>query len=129
MIAYARATQPTEFVNFRAVHTYPLPRPLVRPPASGSGREGGAAGRTGAGAPASEATIRCVADARLGERRAYFAPAGFVSTDIYDRARLPLGARVTGPAIIQQSDTTTVVPPHHVAEVEASGNLRLRRAP
>jgi N-methylhydantoinase A len=52
-----------------------------------------------------------------------------VLTDIYDRARLPLGARVAGPAIIQQSDTTTVIPPRHVAEVEASGNLRLRRAP
>src|SRR5262249_16395907 len=30
---YARARQPTEFVNFRAVHRYPLPPPVVRAPA------------------------------------------------------------------------------------------------
>jgi N-methylhydantoinase A/oxoprolinase/acetone carboxylase beta subunit len=50
-------------------------------------------------------------------------------TAVYDRARLPLGTRLTGPAIVQQPDTTTVIPPRHVAEVEASGNLRLRRPP
>src|SRR4029077_11347745 len=30
---YARAQQPVEFVNFRAVHTFPLPRPVVKPAA------------------------------------------------------------------------------------------------
>ena len=105
---YARAQQPVEFVNFRAVHQHPLPRPRVRPPA----RAGGAAG-----------------DARIGERPAYFAPGGFVATALYDRARLPLGARVAGPAIVEQVDTTTVIPPGHAAVVDASGNLRIRRAP
>ena len=38
------------------------------------------------------------------------------------------GARVAGPAIIEQADTTSVIPPGHVAVVEASGNLRIRRA-
>jgi len=104
---YARAGQPVEFVNFRAVHRYPLPSPVVRPPA----RADGAAG-----------------DARVGERPAYFAPAGFVATQIYDRARLPLGARVTGPAIVEQVDTTTVIPPGHAARVDPSGNLRIGRA-
>jgi N-methylhydantoinase A len=75
-------------------------------------------------APASGA----VGDARIGERRAYFAPAGFVATALYDRARLPLDARVAGPAIVEQADTTSVIPPGHVAVVEASGNLRIRRA-
>ena len=36
---------------------------------------------------------------------------GFVPTAIYERARLPLGARLPGPAIVEQSDTTTVIPP------------------
>jgi N-methylhydantoinase A len=104
---YARAAQPVEFVNFRAVHRYPLPRPDVRPPDRAEG---------------------ALADARIGTRRAYFAPDGFLATAIYERARLPLGSRVTGPAIVEQADTTTVVPPGHAALVDPSGNLRIRRA-
>jgi N-methylhydantoinase A/oxoprolinase/acetone carboxylase beta subunit len=118
---YARRVQPAEFVNLRAVHTYPLPPPVLRP---------GAAGRAGplaAGAAGDAGAL--AAGARTGERRAYFAPGGFTPTAVFDRARLPAGARVDGPAILEQADTTTVVPPGHAATVEASGNLRIRRAP
>jgi N-methylhydantoinase A len=101
---YARAQQPVEFVNFRAVHTYPLPRPVVTPAARAHGT---------------------LADARLGERRAYFGE--FVATAIYERARLPLGAGLTGPAIVEQTDTTTVIPPGVTALVDDAGNLRLTR--
>ena len=101
---YARTQQPVEFVNFRAVHSYPLPRPVVRPAARAQGT---------------------LADARVGERRAYFGR--FMATTIYERARLPLGARVAGPAIVEQSDTTTVIPPGVTATVDDAGNLRLRR--
>ncbi|MBI1847503.1 MAG: hydantoinase/oxoprolinase family protein [Candidatus Rokubacteria bacterium] len=103
---YARPQQPVEFVNFRAVHTYPLPPPALRPTAR---------------------PVGTIEHARLGERRAWFGHAGFVATAIYDRARLPLGARVAGPAIIEQADTTTVLPPAHEARVDEAGNLRLRR--
>jgi N-methylhydantoinase A len=51
-----------------------------------------------------------------------------VATSIYDRARLPLGARVPGPAIVEQPDTTTVIPPGRAAVVDPAGNLRIRRA-
>ena len=102
---YARTQQPVEFVNFRAVHTYPLPRPRVTPAARATGT---------------------LAEARIGERRAYFD--GFEATAIYERARLPLGARLAGPAIVEQSDTTTVIPPGVTALVDEAGNLRLRRA-
>jgi N-methylhydantoinase A len=102
---YARAQQPVEFVNFRAVHTYPLPRPAVTPAAQSTGT---------------------LADACLGERRAYFGE--FVSTVIYERARLPRLARLAGPAILEQNDTTTVIPPGVTALVDDAGNLRLRRA-
>jgi N-methylhydantoinase A/oxoprolinase/acetone carboxylase beta subunit len=101
---YARVQQPVEFVNFRAVHRYPLPEPRVRP-----------AGPT-TGAPD---------DARIGARPAYFAPEGFVPTAIHDRARLPTGAQVNGPAIVEQADTTTVIPPGYRAVVDASFNLRV----
>jgi len=102
---YARAQQPVEFVNFRAVHTFPLPRPVVAPAA----RSGGS-----------------LDAARLGSRPAYFGE--FVPTAIYERARLPLGVRVPGPAIVEQTDTTTVIPPGVVAIVDDAGNLRLRRS-
>jgi N-methylhydantoinase A/oxoprolinase/acetone carboxylase beta subunit len=102
---YARSQQFVEFVNFRAVHTYPLPRPAVRPAARASGTP---------------------ADARIGERRAYFG-AGYVPTALYERARLPQGARLAGPAIVEQDDTTTVIPPGVTALVDDAGNLRLRR--
>jgi N-methylhydantoinase A len=101
---YGRPQQPAEFVNFRAVHTYPLPRPAVTPAAPPAGS---------------------VADARLGERPAYFGE--FVPTAIYERARLPRGARLAGPAIVEQSDTTTVIPPGVTALVDEAGTLRLRR--
>jgi hypothetical protein len=35
---------------------------------------------------------------------------------------------VPGPAILEQIDTTTVIPPGYVADVEVSGNLKIRRA-
>jgi N-methylhydantoinase A/oxoprolinase/acetone carboxylase beta subunit len=48
-------------------------------------------------------------------------------TAIYDRARLPVGAHVAGPAIVEQADTTTVVPPGYAAVVDASRNIRITR--
>lgn len=103
---YHRTGQPIEFINFRAVHTYPLPRPPVRR-LLGLGRSR--------------------ADAQVGERRAYFSPAGLMATPIFTRASLPVGERVPGPAIIEQSDTTTVIPPGYTAQVEECGNLKLRK--
>ena len=101
---YARTQQPVEFVNFRAVHTYPLPRPEVTAAARATGT---------------------LDDARVGSRRAYFG--AFLPTPIYERSRLPLGARLAGPAIVEQTDTTTVVPPGVTALVDDAGNLKLRR--
>ena len=104
---YARGEQPVEMVNFRAVHRYPLPTPVLRAPAAAAG---------------------AADDAVVGERRAYFAPDGFLPAARYERARLALGSRVTGPAIVEQADSTTVIPPGYAATVDPSGNLRIRRA-
>jgi N-methylhydantoinase A len=48
-----------------------------------------------------------------------------VSTAIYDRSTLQAGASVHGPAIIEQIDTTTAVPPGYVAVVDEWLNLRI----
>jgi N-methylhydantoinase A len=47
---------------------------------------------------------------------------------IYDRLALGVGERVTGPALLEQADTTIFVDPGLVGEVDAFGNLRIERA-
>ena len=49
--------------------------------------------------------------------------ADMAQLDLYDRQRLLAGDTLSGPAIIEQMDTTVVVPPDTRVEVEESGNL------
>ena len=44
-------------------------------------------------------------------------------TPFYERERLRAGDRITGPAIVEQYDTTTVIPPGLEAEIDAYGNV------
>jgi N-methylhydantoinase A len=44
---------------------------------------------------------------------------------VFDRAKLPIGARFGGPAVVQQIDATTVVEPGASALVDKVGNLRI----
>jgi N-methylhydantoinase A len=46
---------------------------------------------------------------------------------LYERDRLAVGAAVNGPAIIEQFDATTVIPPDWCARVDGFRNLILRR--
>jgi N-methylhydantoinase A/oxoprolinase/acetone carboxylase beta subunit len=46
-----------------------------------------------------------------------------LATAIHDRAALKAGNVVAGPAVIEQMDTTTLVPPGLAARVDAHGNL------
>ena len=63
-------------------------------------------------------------DAIRGTREAYFVEAGdYVDATIYDRDRLGAGATFDGPAIVEQMDSTVVVPPNASAEVDATGNI------
>lgn len=60
-------------------------------------------------------------------RRMHFSEAGgLVDTPIYDRARLAAGDRLDGPVVIEQMDTTTVVPPGMHVDVDTHGNLLIR---
>ncbi len=62
-------------------------------------------------------------DARKGSRPAYFpAEGGFVDTAVFDRYRLKPGDRVAGPAIVEERESTVVVPPgaHCVVGEDAS---------
>ena len=70
---------------------------------------------------------------RLGEavaarRPVWFAGPGFVDTPVYARAQIPLDARFAGPAVIEQMDATTIVPPGAEAASDPAGNLLIRLA-
>ena len=67
---------------------------------------------------------RDAGQARKRDRPAYFTEAGgYVQCPVYDRARLPVGATITGPAIVEEPESTTVLPPGTTAEIDAWGNL------
>ena len=62
--------------------------------------------------------------ARRGTRDAYWGD-GFVATPVYDGVALAAGARVEGPALIEEPFTVVVVPPGATAELDRSGNYLL----
>jgi N-methylhydantoinase A len=63
--------------------------------------------------------------AKIAERRLY-ADGSWHEAAVYAREALPLDAVITGPAIIQQIDATTVIEPGATARLDAIGNLRIK---
>jgi N-methylhydantoinase A len=69
--------------------------------------------------PAPRVTLRPTAGAagdprraRKGTRRAWFAEVdGYVETPVYDRYALAPGARLAGPAIVEERESTAVIGP------------------
>jgi N-methylhydantoinase A len=97
--------EPVEIVNLRVTASGTMP-PLVirqRPAAAGS-------------------------DAIKARRCAFFRRRGAVDTLVYERARMPAGLAVTGPAVIESPESTTLVPPGWRASMDGDGFLRLARA-
>jgi N-methylhydantoinase A/oxoprolinase/acetone carboxylase beta subunit len=99
---HTRPDEPVEFVNLRAVVGRPPP---VLP----------SAGSHLSATPAASAHARAV----------WFSPQGPTETPVRARAALAAGTKIIGPAIIEQSDTTTVVYPGHTCAVHTSGSLIL----
>lgn len=60
--------------------------------------------------------------ALIETHRGYF-DGSWRETPHYDRAKIPQDAKVLGPAIIRQYDSTTVLLPGHYAQLDMSGNL------
>ena len=105
---YAPAGEPTEIVNIRSTAVGLVQRPAQRRVAAG-------------GLDARHA--------RKDPRDVYFAESGgVVRCDVYDRYRLNAGSRITGPAVIEEKDSTTVLHPSYAAEVDAVGNLLITEA-
>ena len=96
-----RLSSPVELVNLRAV---------------GTGRV------TKIGFPKFETEGPDASAALIDEHRVHF-EGGFVASKIYDRELLQAGNRIAGPAVIVQKDSTTVIHPEHIGEVDAHLNI------
>jgi N-methylhydantoinase A len=96
-----KLTSPVELVNLRAV---------------GTGRV------TKVGFPKFEKAGEDASAARVDEHRVYI-EGNFVSSKIYDRTLLQAGNRIAGPAVVVQHDSTTVIHPGHVGEVDEFLNI------
>ena len=59
-------------------------------------------------------------------RRAVYFGSAFQDTPVYDRASLPPGGRINGPAVVEEFGSTTVVFPSQTLEVDPHGILVIR---
>ncbi|HEY4666007.1 MAG TPA: hydantoinase/oxoprolinase family protein [Anaerolineales bacterium] len=64
-------------------------------------------------------------DARKGERRVNFDELGFHTAAIFERASLPVGAQIKGPAVIEEPAATTVVFPDQQLTKDEYGFLHI----
>ncbi len=63
------------------------------------------------------------ASAAVVEQHRVHFDGGFVNANIYDRKLLRAGHRITGPAVITQADSTTVIHPGHLGTVDRYLNI------
>jgi len=95
------AAAPARFVNLRAVH-----RVTLRAPAQGTPVPATGAGR-----------------AKRHRSVLIDATAGLETAAVYERAALAAESRIAGPAIIEQADTTTLIPSGWCCRVAEAGHL------
>ena len=99
-------TEPVELVSLRLVSLGLVPQAKLFP---------------------GEITGRKVESARTGERKTFFGKEhGALPTAIYNRDLLEPGHRISGPAIVEQLDTTTVIHPEQEATVDEYRNIIIR---
>jgi N-methylhydantoinase A len=79
--------------------------------------------------PALSHSGAATAPSPVATRDVFFAEAGgFVPTPIYQRAALPIGFALAGPMVIEQMDSTVIVPPDVTGAVDDWGNVVLELA-
>lgn len=70
-------------------------------------------------------TTGSTSDAMITDRDVWFSGTGYIKAPVYRRERLPAGTELDGPAVIEQMDATTIVPPRAKLVVDPLGNLRI----
>jgi len=56
-------------------------------------------------------------------RKVYFYPHGFKDTNIYEREKLECGNIIKGPAVIEETISSTVLPPESIARIDEYFNI------
>src|SRR5438094_5179426 len=104
---YANPTEPVETVTWKLTAVGGAPR-VALAKVAGDGRDGGL----------------------KGGRRAWFPETrGWTDCPVYDRYALAPGTRVAGPAIVEERESTSVLPPGTSAGVDEYANLIVEAAP
>jgi len=76
--------------------------------------------------PTYESKGKSIVEAQKDERQVYF-QGHFLKTPIYERDLIPCQEILNGPAIIEESGATSVVPPGWIVRIDSYGNLLLNR--
>lgn len=97
---FASDTEPTNLLNLRLTAVGPVERPILKPLPAGNGDPSAAL---------------------KGRRRVVFDEA--IECPIYDRTQLLAGDIIVGPAIVEQMDTTVVIPDGARVTVDRSASL------
>lgn len=101
-------SQPAEIVNARVAALGEIPKPKLREVGVGTKHAG---------------------EAFKGQRSVFdFVKCGWTEHDLYERDKLLANNVVTGPALIEEPTTVTVVGEGHICEVDRLGNLVITRA-
>ena len=72
---------------------------------------------------------KAASDAIKGQREVDYSEAGIHTATIYDGHALGHGMTFVGPAVIEEADTTVVIPPEVGCRVDAYGNYQISDAP
>jgi N-methylhydantoinase A len=105
LYTYNLPHQTVELVNLRVTALGSLPRPPSDPVADTTGY---------------------VPDPTSRRRIRLSRSQGFVEAPVYDRQHLAPGVEINGPAIVEQSDTTTLLASAYFSRTDAYGNLVIR---
>jgi len=76
-------------------------------------------------APMPEPSAGSLDDAIVASRDVWFASTGYVATPVYRRELIPAETELAGPAVVEQMDATTIVPPGARMVVDQLGNMHV----
>ena len=103
VFGYSQPEQPIEATSWKLTASYP-PSNISLPKA-----------------PTGKGTVE---DARKGHRQVYFREIGeYTLCPVYSRYPMPAGVTFTGPAVVEERESTTVIPPGAQVTVDANQNL------
>jgi N-methylhydantoinase A len=106
---HAAKERPLEVVSYRLRVRVPVPKYQAR-------------------SEAAPAKPQPIANAAKGRRQVYFDGKTATATALYERDKLDIGALVIGPAVVEQFDATSVIPPSWSARVDGARNLILEKS-